>query len=196
MKSIWIVWIVLFCGMSSVWAQRQGAMEMGGSFSFRNMSSADQETRNLMSMQGVIGYYLGPAALVELEPTIDLVFNQDQTQIQTSFLVGPSIRVVDMAPDYYRRPQYRKRDLGVVAAVFASAGVGFWSEGISQSNTDAINETGAAVSAGLGTHSSFGKSTLLRTKAQILYLFPGSNVITSSRTIFQVSVGFSVFVKF
>ncbi len=186
------LFFTLIC--QSLWAQHRGAVEVGGAFSFRNKSLSNQKINNLANLTGLMGYYINQDFLLEFEPKIEMTFNSDSTGISTIFLLGPAFKVIDMAPKNYRKPRYRKYDLGVVAAVFTTFSAGVWLNGKSDGANESESVLGAAFAAAIATHSSFGKRTILRVKAQYVHLMPSGN-ISEAQNIFEIGVGFSVFVR-
>ncbi len=184
--------VTLLC--QSIWAQHRGAMEVGGAFSFRNKSLSNQEISNLANLDGIVGYYINQDFLLEFEPKVEMSFSSDSSGISTIFLFGPAFKVIDMAPKNYRKPRYRKYDLGVVAAVFTTFSAGIWLNGKSDGVNKSESFLGPAFSAAIATHSSFGKRTILRVKAQYVHLMP-SGEVEEAQNIFSIGVGFSVFVR-
>jgi len=176
-------------------AQRKGALETGGAFSFKNISTADSGSQNHLNIEALIGYYLSRSVIIEIEPSIQFDSANDLSSTSVVLLGGFAFRFLDMAPYEYRLREYRKMDLGVTAGVFASMGIGFWSDALSSSNQTSASHSAGAIAAGLGTRSGFGKFTVLRTKAQIVYLLPSTAPYDKARTVFQIGVGFSVFVR-
>ncbi len=176
-------------------AQRKGALETGGAFSFKNISTADSGSQSHLNIEALIGYYLSRNVIIEIEPSIQFDSADDLSSTSIILLTGFSFRFLDMAPYEYRLREYRKMDLGVTAGVFASLGAGFWSDALSSTNLTSVTQSAGAVAVGLGTRSGFGRFTVLRTKAQVVYLLPSTAPYDKARTVFQIGIGFSVFVR-
>jgi len=196
MRKFGFILVLLLIVTSSSFAQRHGATETGGYFSFRNVSGSGIVSQNYLDIQWLLGYYFNRNFLLEIEPDLAFNFGKDSTHISFISLAGLSYRIIDMAPyDYRRMKHLRMKDLGASAGVFATISGGLWSESITYSNEKSSSGKGPALALSVGTHSAFGKFTLLRTKAQWIYLFPSGSTYLKSRSIFQISVGFSVFVR-
>jgi hypothetical protein len=190
-----IVIIVTLSQFSFSLAQRKGAIETGGAFSFKNISTADSSTKSHLNLEVLLGYYLSRNAIIEIEPSFQFDSANELASTSIIFITGFAYRILDMAPSEFRLREYRKVDLGVSAGVFASVGAGLWSDVLNTTNKASISHTAGAFSAGLGTRSGFGKFTVMRTKAQIIYLMPSSAPYDKARTIFQIGIGFSVFMR-
>ncbi len=196
MKKKFLLFSLVFLMFSSAFGQRRGAMETGGYFSFKNVSGSGLVSQNYLNLEWLFGYYLSRDFLIEVQPNLNFNFGKDSSRISLISLLGLSYRIIDMAPyDYRRIRSLRKRDLGASAGVFATLSGGFWTESANYSNDISYGYSGPALSLAIGTHSAFGKFTLLRTKAQLIYLLPSGPVYKSRRVIFQLGVGFSVFIK-
>ncbi|MBN1999617.1 hypothetical protein JW935_18835 [candidate division KSB1 bacterium] len=187
--------VFLMVMVTTLFAQRKGAISTGGALTFRTSSDADS-SGSYLDVQWLMAYYLTHDLLMELEPTFRINFDAKQVDVSSMFVTNLGVRLLDMAPYYqYRDRQTRKRDFGVVAGVFASAGAGVWVDGFSQTGKPGLTYAGPVLAAGIGTYSGLSKFSLLRIKAQIVHLFPSGPVFNEPRTIFQVLIGFSVFVK-
>ncbi len=190
-----LILITVFVLNAASQAQRKGALETGGSFSFKNIATADSGSQSHLNIEALIGYYLSRDVIIEIEPSIQFNSANDLSSTSIIFLSGLSFRFLDMAPYEYRLREYRKMDLGVTAGVYVSLGLGFWSDVLSSTNQTSATHSAGAIAAGLGTRSGFGKFTVLRTKAQVVYLLPSSAPYDMARTVFQIGIGFSVFVR-
>jgi hypothetical protein len=193
MKSL-IFFLIVFS--SVVQAQRKGAIETGGLFYFRSESGGKNVANNSMNVDWLIGFYMDRNLVIDVEPNIMLSFGGDSTNISSINTIGLSYRIIDMISSYdERRQNWRARDVGVTAGVFASIAAGFWLENQSKSGQESASASGGAYSIGIGTHAGFGKFTVLRTKFEFLYLLPNPPMYDKGRTLFQIGVGFSVFIK-
>ena len=85
--------------------------------------------------------------------------------------------------------------MGIIAGVYGSVGGGLWSEGSTSNTKVSATYNGPAIVFALGTDSGIGKLTILRIKAQFIHLYPSGPVFDQPRTIYQLGVGFRVFVK-
>ncbi|MDZ7316102.1 MAG: hypothetical protein ONB24_08260, partial [candidate division KSB1 bacterium] len=95
--------------------------------------------------------------------------------------------------------QYLRKFERSTGAIFAFAGGGMWLEsGVPKQPIGAIlpaekkTYSSAALSAGIVTRSMLGSLTNLRTGFQYVYLFPSAPYAESGRSMFSVSVMFSV----
>ncbi len=189
-----IVVLVLLCS-TLLFAQRKGSISTGGAFTFRASSDADS-SESFLDVQWLMAYYLTHDVMMEFEPSFRIDFDALQVDVSSTLVANIGLRLLDLAPHYqYRSRLTRKRDYGVVAGVFASAGAGMWVEGFSRIGKPGLTYTGPVLTAGIGTYSGLSKTSLVRIKAQIVHLFPNGPVLDEPRTIFQVLIGFSVFVK-
>ena len=193
MRSLILFLIIL---SSVAQAQRKGAIETGGLFYFKSESGSKNVTNNSMNIDWLIGFYLDRNLVVDVEPNIMLSFGGDSTNIATISTIGFSYRIIDMISSYdERRQTWMARDVGITAGVFASVAAGFWLETQSKSGRETASSSGGAYSVCIGTHAGFGKFTVLRTKFEFIYLLPNPPLYDKGRTLFQVGVGFSVFIK-
>lgn len=193
-KKIGIIFIVILCFFSLAFGQRRGAIDTGGAFSFQSMSTTDSSFSRL-NVEWIFGFYFNKDLLFELEPNIQFDFENEDVIIATNFLGSLAYRIIDMEPDEYRRNRRRKQYNRSTAGIFASAGGGLWIDGFTKSSETTTTSMGPAMTIGIGTHSVLGKLTLLRTKFQYIYLMPSGSTYDTSRSIFKVSVGFSVFIR-
>ncbi len=193
MRRVFLIVLVCFCA-HPVLAQHHGSIELGGSFSFRNVSNSEQSARNLLNLNALFGFYLNRDIIIQLEPGIDLAFDSDQTDISSLILIGGAMRLFDLAPSYGDKRQWEKR-MASAASVYMYMSPGFWSESISAPSEESTTYQGAALSIGIGSHTLFSRYALLRTSARLIYLFPSGDVYDVTRTIFQVSIGVGVFIR-
>jgi hypothetical protein len=185
--------VLLFATFSS--AQRKGAIATGGALSFQSLSSSDS-SGSFLNLEWNISYYLGHNSFVEVEPLINFEFNDNNTNVSTILLGSAAYRIFDMAPNIqYRTRIHRKRDYGIVAGVYITGGLGLWIDGSSRRGRAAPTYTGTALSAGITSHSVMGNQTLMRVQAKIIHLLPSGPIYDISRTIIQVGVGFSIFMR-
>jgi hypothetical protein len=176
-------------------AQRKGAIATGGSLAFQSMSSADS-SGSFLNLEWNISYYLGRNSFVEVEPIVNFEFNDNSTNVSTMVLSSLSYRIFDMAPKIqYRTRIHRKRDYGIVAGVFLTGGLGLWIDGSARKGRPAPTYTGTALTGGIVSHSVMGNQTLMRVSAKIVHLLPSGPVYDISRTIIQIGVGFSIFMR-
>ena len=85
--------------------------------------------------------------------------------------------------------------LGARGGVYITGGLGLWIDGSSRKGRAAPTYTGTALSAGIASHSVMGNQTLMRVQAKIIHLLPSGPIYDISRTIIQVGVGFSIFMR-
>jgi len=187
--------LILFMMIPALFAQRKGAISTGGNVSFRTTTGQDSGA-SYLNVEWVMGYFVNRDIVFQLEPSVRFDFDEKKV-VQSSMLLGSmSYRLADLAPDYqFKDARYRKRDMGITAGVFASLGGGLWAEGLSSVNDDQKTYTGPAITAAIETQSVLGRIAFLRIKAQLIHLYPSGPVFHSPRTIYQISVGFHVFIK-
>jgi len=193
-KKIYLILLLILFTFCTSHAQRRGAVDTGGMFSFKSFSGADTSGSEL-DVQWIFGYYLSKKLSTEIEPILRMAFYEDDVRISSIFLGGVSYRLFDVVPDDYIKRRQQRRDLGTTPGIYGSAKVGLWVEGYSQENQEkGKTYSGPAFSIGLGTHSGLSKTSMLRVGAQMIYLLPNGPIFDEPRTIFQISVGLSVFI--
>ncbi len=175
------------------WAQRRGALEMGGSFYFRSGSSAFVEGNSQLDLNWIIASYLSRNYALEFEPSFLVSLADDSIEVGGLLMAGIGKRLVDLTPKVSRTSQSRKYDLGSAASVFGSLGVGMWLSGISFPARPGVNYSGPLMYAGINTRTNLGNMTTLRVGLKYAYLFPSGKVYTRARTLWQIGIGFSVF---
>jgi len=132
---------------------------------------------------------------MEIEPILLMNFKEEEVRISSIFLGGLSYRLFDIVPDDYARRRQQRRDLGTTPGIYGTAKAGLWVNGFSQKDQEAGKTySGPAFSIGLGTHSGLSKTSMLRVNAQMIYLLPSGPLYDEPRSIFQISVGLSVFI--
>jgi hypothetical protein len=133
---------------------------------------------------------------MEFEPSLNLSFTNDESSIGLHFLVTPNIILTDLAPMDARRRRDPASMMATSATICAGVGGGVWIEGTSGYGYEQNDHAGGALTAGISTRTNLGRTTLIRAKAQFIYLLPSGSVFTEARSIFQIGVGFGVFVRY
>ncbi len=188
------VGLCIVLAVGSGWAQRRGAMQMGGSFYFQSGSSSDEKSSSQLNLNWLIESYFSRNYAFELEPSFQISFVGDSISIGSLILAGVAKRLVDLSPPAPRDARYRKYELGTSAAVFGSVGAGLWVAGTSVTTRPAANYSGPAMYACVATQTFLGSLTSLRVSLKYVYLFPSGELYTRSRTLWQIGLGFAVFV--
>ncbi|MBN2411971.1 hypothetical protein JXQ31_09795 [candidate division KSB1 bacterium] len=193
-KKIFFILLLIILSINAAQAQRKGAVDTGGMFSFKSFSGADTSGSEL-DVQWIFGYYLSKKISTEIEPILRMNFQNEDVRISSIFLGGISYRLFDIVPDDYLRRRSQRRDLGTTPGIYGSAKVGLWVDGFSQKDQEkGKTYSGPALSLGLGTHSGLSKTSMLRVNAQMIYLLPNGPIFDEPRTIFQIGVGLTVFI--
>lgn len=188
-----IILLLLLC-FSASHAQRKGSVDTGGMLSFKSFSGADSSGSEV-DIQWIFGYYFNRKFSMEIEPILLMNFKEEEVRISSIFLGGLSYRLFDIVPDDYARRRQQRRDLGTTPGIYGTAKAGLWVNGFSQKDQEAGKTySGPAFSIGLGTHSGLSKTSMLRVNAQMIYLLPSGPLYDEPRSIFQISVGLSVFI--
>lgn len=187
--------VIVFMIVPALFAQRKGAISTGGTVDFR--ATTDQDSgASYLNVDWAIGYYLNRNVVFQVEPGVRFNFNGDKVLLSSLLLGSMAYRLADLAPEYqFRDSRYRKMDMGIAAGIFASIGGGMWAEGYSSAAADKKTYTGPALAAAIETHAVLGKSTFLQIKAQLIHLYPSGPVFHSHRTVYQIGVGFHVFIR-
>ncbi len=176
-------------------AQRRGSAEVGGSVYFRTHSDAAQRQTSELGVDVLLGYYFSPSVGMDFEPGVRFGFYPDSVSVSMLFMNSIRIRLLDMAPGGFRRPELMNTDLGISSSVFLNLGAGMWSEGWALPDQKGETYTGPALMAGIGTQSRFGRFSTLRVKVQYIELFPSGPVFSKRRSMMQVGVGFGIFIR-
>jgi hypothetical protein len=187
-----LLFLIVVCTTSAL-AQRRGALEMGGSFYFRSGSTAAVEGNSQLDLNWLVASYLSRDYSFEFEPSFLVAFDDDSIEVGGLLMAGIGKRLVDLTPNVTHNYQSRKYDLGTAAAVFGSLGVGMWLSGVSFPAKPGINYSGPLIYAGLNTRTYLGNMTSLRVGLRYAYLFPSGKVYTRARSLWQIGIGFSVF---
>ena len=186
--------IVIFLLGSKSYAQKQGSQAMGGGLSFWSITENDTSESNL-KIDGLWAHYITRDFLFEIEPNISVRFMPEKVELSGLIMGGLSKRIMDVSNIDRRKASARsRRRERTTAGIYGSISGGAWAER-SDDITDKKIHLGPAVSVGLGTHSSLGSLTTIRTKFQYVYLMPSEPLHDESRTMFVVTVGFSVITK-
>jgi len=189
--------MMVFCLACAVplMAQRRGTLEMGGSLYFHSGSGTNVNGNSQINFDWIIASYMSRNYAFEFEPNFQVTFAEDSINVGSLLLMGIGKRLADLSPTPPRDYQYRKYELGTAASVFGSVGAGMWISGVSLPTRPGENHTGPAVYAGISTRTYLGNMTSLRVNIKYAYLFPSGKVYTQARTLWQIGVGFAVFLR-
>ncbi|MDZ7370686.1 MAG: hypothetical protein ONB12_05910 [candidate division KSB1 bacterium] len=192
--------VILLClAAFPLFAQKRGSSELGGGISFWSKTVADSSVSNL-DLLGLYSYYFNRKVILELLPSVTLNFKESVMDVNGLAVVGLSYKLIDLSNlDREDATQYLRKFERSTGAIFAFAGGGMWLEsGVPKQPIGAIlpaekkTYSNAALSAGIVTRSMLGSLTNLRTGFQYVYLFPSAPYAESGRSMFSVSVMFSV----
>ena len=193
-RATMLFFIIIMLAGNLLYAQRKGAVDTGGMFSFRSYSEADSSGSDL-DLQWVVGYYMSRKLASEFQPLVRVNFQHDDVNVSSILMGGFSYRIFDVVPDDYLQRRQRGRELGTAPGVYATGLVGFWVDGFTQKDAPSGKTySGPVISGGLGTRTGINKTALLRVNAQMIYMLPNGPVFDNPRTIFLITVGLSVFV--
>ena len=194
MRRVAMVVLLLLCALP-LQAQKSGAVEVGGSFSFHSATDAAERNYSELGLEGLVCYYLGKSTAIDIEPGIRLELDPDSTSISTLFLGSFRLKLWDLSPSGYRKNDIYRMDLGISSSIYANLGAGFWTEGYSLTQKPGETYAGPALMAGLGSFSRFGRFSTLRIKFEFIQLLPNGPLFTKRRTIVQVGAGFGLFIR-
>jgi hypothetical protein len=169
-------------------------MQMGGSFYFQSGSTSTEESNSQLNLNWLIDSYFSRNYAFELEPSFQISFVGDSINVGSLLLAGLSKRLVDLSPPTPRLGQYRRYELGTSATVFGTLGAGMWVAGTSVTTRPAANYSGPAVYAGVASQTFLGSLTSLRVSLKYVYLFPSGEVYTKARKLWQIGLGFAIFI--
>lgn len=190
--------IVLLIFTSVGFAQKRGSQEIGGGISFWTKTISDSTVSNL-ELIGLWASYFNRDFLFEIMPSVTLHFAEKNTDASGLLLAQLSHKLVDLTNiDRQGATQYQRKIEQSTGGIYFSAGGGLWVEsgapkqtvGVLPPERKAYN--GLAISAGLGTHSMLGSLTKVRSYFQYVYLLPTEPLYSKPRSMFAVSVMFSV----
>jgi len=189
-----VILLVIVIGAGNGWAQRRGALQMGGSFYFQSGSTSNEESNSQLNLNWLIDSYFSHNYAFELEPSVQISFVGDSINVGSLILAGLSKRLANLSPPTPRDAQYRKYELGTSATVFGTLGAGLWVAGTSVTTRPAANYSGPALYAGVASQTFLGNLTSLRVSLKYVYLFPSGEVYTKARRLWQIGLGFAIFV--
>ncbi len=185
-------------------AQKRGSQEMGLGLSFWSISGGDSSVSNL-NITGVFASYLTRDFLFELEPIVSAQFKPEKVELTGLLMAGVSKRIVDVSniDQGGGGSQWARRHEQTTAGIYGSVSGGIWAERMDPLMFDEENGwipdtkiyVAPALGVALGTHSSLGSLTKVRTKFQLVYLMPRPPIHKEPRTMFTINIGFGVITK-
>ncbi len=197
-----IVFVILL--LSSIcFAQKRNSQEMGLGFSFWSISDGDS-SRSTLNLNGVFATYFSRDFMFEIEPIVSINFVPDKVDLTGILLGGISKKIIDVSNvDRTRASSWNRKNERTTAGIYGSVSGGIWAERSDPYVEDPVEGTiqdtkiyvGPAFGVGIGTHSSLGSLTNIRTKFQYLYLMPNPPLYEEPRSMFTVTVGFGVITK-
>jgi hypothetical protein len=175
-------------------AQKRGSQEMGGGLSFWSTTEKDSSESDL-NLEGLWTVYFSRDFMFEFEPHLYLRYNPEKILLSGLFTGCLSKRLVDVSNlDRKGSAAWRRQYEGPAAGIYGSIGGGFWADRAEELGGGKIY-IGPALAAAIGTHSPLGSLTKVRTKFQFAYLMPTPPLYNEPRTMFIVTIGFSVITR-
>ena len=178
--------------------QKRGSQEIGGGISFWTKSISDSSVSNL-DLIGLWATYFNKNFLFEFLPSATLHFVEEHTDVSGLVLGEISHKLIDLTNiDRQGASQYERKMETSTGGIFASAGGGLWVEKGTAKATFSVTQpkakvySGLALAAGVGTHSTLGSLTKVRTNFQYVYLLPAEPLYDKARSLFTITVMFSV----
>lgn len=194
--TVMVIGILVFSALG--FPQKRSSQEMGGGVSFWTKSISDSSVSNLEFI-GLWATYFNKDFLFELLPSATLHFVEEKTDVSGLILGEFSHKLVDLTNvDRQGASQYERKMESSTGGIFVSAGGGLWVEKGRAKPTFSIIQpeakvySGLALSAGLGTHSMLGSLTKVRSKFQYVYLLPAEPLYDKARSMFAITIMFSV----
>ncbi len=201
-RALFISFIVLFG--TTCFAQKRGSQEMGLSVSFWSITENDSALSN-MNLTGVFATYFTRDFLFEVEPILSAQFKPEKVELTALVMAGISKRIIDVSniDRGSANSQWARQNERTTAGIYGSVSGGIWAERMDPLFFDEeegwIPDTkiyaAPAIGVALGTHSSLGSLTKVRTKFQFVYLMPRPPLHEEPRTMFTITVGFGVITK-
>lgn len=201
-KALFII-VILMLG-TTCFAQKRGSQEMGLAVSFWSITENDSAKSNL-NMTGIFASYLTRDFLFEVEPTVSAQFKPEKVELTGLIMAGISKRIVDVSniDRGSSTSAWARKNERTTAGIYGSVSGGIWAERMDPLVEDPeegwIADTkiyaAPALAVALGTHSSLGSLTKVRTKFQFVYLMPRPPLHEEPRTMFTITVGFGVITK-
>jgi hypothetical protein len=187
--------VLLFLLLSTLaLAQKRGSEEMGGGVSFWSVTENDSAKSDI-NVHALWARYIARDFMIEIEPYISARFEPYRVDLTGLLMGGVSKRIMDVSNvDRSSSSAWQRKHEQTTAGIYGSASGGIWAER-SKDFHDKRIYAGPALSVGLGTHSSLGSLTKIRTKFQLVYLMPAPPLHEDPRTMFYVTVGFGVITK-
>jgi hypothetical protein len=189
---------------TTCFAQKRGSQEMGMSVSFWSIASGDSSVSN-MNLTGVFATYLTRDFLFEFEPIVSAQFKPEKVELTGLLMAGVSKRIIDVSniDNASSNSQWARKHERTTAGIYGSVSGGIWAERMDPPMFDEeegwIRDTkiyaAPALGVALGTHSSLGSLTNVRTKFQLVYLMPRPPLYKEPRTMFTITVGFGVITR-
>lgn len=196
--------ILIFLIGSTCFAQKRGSQEMGLAVSFWSITESDSSLSNL-SLSGLFASYFTRDFLFELEPIVSAQFKPEKVELTGLVMAGVSKRIIDVSniDRGSNSSAWARKNERTTAGIYGTVSGGIWAERmdplIEDPEEGLIPDTkiyaAPALGVALGTHSSLGSLTNVRTKFQFVYLLPKPPLHEDPRTMFTITVGFGVITK-
>ncbi len=199
MKSRSVVLLLVLIMTAPLAAQKRGSREMGGGLAFWTKTMGDSSVSNL-ELLGLYGIWMKRDLIIEILPSVTLNFREKDTDASGLLLAQASYKLVDLSNlDREESTQYLRKYERSTGAVFASFGGGLWLENGAAKPTivtlippEKRAYSGGALTAGIVTRSMLGSLTNVRSAFQYVYLLPTEPLYDKGRSMFTISVMFSV----
>lgn len=186
--------MIILVASTLVVAQKRGSQEMGGGLSFWSITEKDT-AESFINLIGVWSSFITNEFLFEIEPYASVRFSQKKVDLTGLLFAGVSKRLVDVSNiDRRSSTAWSRRHERTTAGVYGSLSGGIWAERAEEVEDERVY-VGPAFGVGIGTHSSLGSLTKIRTKFQFVYLMPTPPLHDEPRTMFTVTVYFTVVSK-
>jgi hypothetical protein len=195
-STVILVGILVFAAPG--FAQRRGSQELGGGVAFWTKTIEDSSVSNL-ELIGLWSTYFNKDFLFELLPSVTLHFVEKKTDASGLLLGQFSHKIVDLTNiDRQGASTYQRKHEQSTGGIYASAGGGLWIENGTAKPTFEVPQpekkvySGLGLSVGLGTHSMLGSLTIVRSNFQYIYLLPAAPLYDKPRSMFAITIMFSV----
>lgn len=194
MKRLFLVGVLLFLIVFPSAAQRKGQIETGGYLFFQASSDVQKKNHSQLFLQNWLGYQLHRNVGLDLEPGVNIDIRPDSINVTLVLMASLRFRLLNVAPNIQRREDYWRLEMDA-SSVYASLGLGFWSDGYTLPDGTSINHSGPAFMVGIGTQSRFSRYAILRIKVQFMNMIAAEQEKLYSRSAFMVGFGFGTFIR-
>ncbi len=195
MRRLFLLGMLCFSVVLPSAAQRKGQIETGGCLFFNSSSDMNKNSHSQLFVQSWLGYHLHRNVGLDLEPGVNIDIRPDSMNVALIFITSVRFRLLDVGPNIYERREERWRMEWESSSIYASLGLGFWTDGYTLVEGTSSQHSGPAFMFGLGTQSRFGRFATMRIRLQYMSMIASEQEKIYSRSAFLVGLGFGTFIR-